>query len=1162
MENRCNTKIFFFLLGILFLFSFVSAEQSFNSIQYTSSSNYLQTNPHGITQNGTFFWIADYQDRAVYRYLINGTYSNSFFNTSAYGNNNPSGIAIYGDKLYVTDDIQSVIFRYWVNGTFNGNISLIADASGITTNGTRIWTVYEDEELALEQTMSGAYTGVIVNLSTLAQPVNLVMDSNYLYIVDLSSVHKVFEYSLNGNLSAQTGGSFYTNISGGMGQFPYGITMNDTFFWITDYIDDKIHQYRIYKNDSCGFINNISGNTYTLNNSIIDNSSGSYCFSLGNNQVFDCNGYWINMTNSGSYGAIRVDGGNTTIKNCKIYNAGYNSLLLNNDNEAYGYSTIFNNTIVSLDTGIYTYGRKINISKNNITSNGDGIYLTGACGEYLSQNVYILFNNIVSGNSTYDYGRGIYAECSYDVNVSNNYVNSYKWSAFYGDSISSTNLTNNYFRSLTNTTGSGIHYDGDSAYLKNNTGIGGYGGIVILSSGSGDVLINNYGNGTNYLGLTVQGSSDCNLTNNLGVSSNYSGVWLYGNSFVVSNLTGRSSSGYSSTHFAFGLWGSDSILDDVTGSATNGGVGFEVFNGVSNIFTDITSTTNGNYSLQILNAQDNIFRQCSLSGGTTYDIYFSNGGNTNNSFVDCDYNSSKESVLSSDELFRKWYYQLYAAYNNGTRINNANVTIYDRFGTLQFTDFTDSNGGITQQELPEYINNATKYFYSNYTVYLKYGDITHSYTFNLTDNLITYFIAPLAQTNVDIVSPTNYQSFNYQTNIPVSVTESSTNGLSMCWYSKNNGATNTTFTCGNNFTVSEAGEGTYNLIVWANDSFNNLGRDSVNYVISLTAPAVTISYPESGSGLSSSTIDLNVTAVDSSGIQNCSLWGNFSGTWTRDQTSTSITSGVTKKFSKTLSDGYYKFNFQCFDVGSLSSFAASNFTFSIDATPPTASINSISTTAGYQNISFSSTETDASNIVCKYSIFNNLGGVDGLNNNVTYACNSNPHIATTTTYGTYFLNTFVTDAGNNVKSTRLSFTTSAATGGVFTPSTPSGGGGGGGLDLNETLSAIGFCGDNICQDGTNGTIDRGEDFYSCSIDCSRIYSIFSFDTFNFETLVSNCFSSVAETQDRCFWKKTPGLLVLLVLIIAFFVFSIFFSIKPLSKGGTKRIIYNPRRRRR
>lgn len=166
-----------------------------------------------------------------------------------------------------------------------------------------------------------------------------------------------------------------------------------------------------------------------------------------------------------------------------------------------------------------------------------------------------------------------------------------------------------------------------------------------------------------------------------------------------------------------------------------------------------------------------------------------------------------------------------------------------------------------------------------------------------------------------------------------------------------------------------------------------------------------------------------------------------------------LQSSVTQTTTKNLSEGNYIFNTQCTDILANTAFALNNFTLIIDTTTPLISIDDISTTAGSQTITFDSIVNDTNLQSCWYSIFNSTGGIDGLNNNISFSCSSGDTAVTSATTtltppATYNLTVYTNDSAGNENSTTQSFTTSQIS--VSTPST----GGGGGEDttkLNWTI---------------------------------------------------------------------------------------------------------------
>ena len=144
----------------------------------------------------------------------------------------------------------------------------------------------------------------------------------------------------------------------------------------------------------------------------------------------------------------------------------------------------------------------------------------------------------------------------------------------------------------------------------------------------------------------------------------------------------------------------------------------------------------------------------------------------------------------------------------------------------------------------------------------------------------------------------------------------------------------------------------------------------------------------------------------------CELWGNWSG-WHKNYTWVSPQSGVKNSTKLNFTDGNYLWNIWCNDTSNNGGWALNNLTFTIDTVYPLPIINSITTTAGSQVISFSSNATDTNLKSCKFSIYNLAGGIDGANENVSIACNNNPHSATVSAYAGYILKVYATDHSGN-----------------------------------------------------------------------------------------------------------------------------------------------------
>jgi hypothetical protein len=73
-------------------------------------------------------------------------------------------------------------------------------------------------------------------------------------------------------------------------------------------------------------------------------------------------------------------------------------------------------------------------------------------------------------------------------------------------------------------------------------------------------------------------------------------------------------------------------------------------------------------------------------------------------------------------------------------------------------------------------------------------------------------------------------------------------GATDTWWYNRNGTGNVIFVP--NTTISHPSDGDYNLIVYANNSYGNIGSASVTYNIDTNAPIITITYPTNGSVIS------------------------------------------------------------------------------------------------------------------------------------------------------------------------------------------------------------------------------------------------------------------------------------------------------------------------
>ena len=211
------------------------------------------------------------------------------------------------------------------------------------------------------------------------------------------------------------------------------------------------------------------------------------------------------------------------------------------------------------------------------------------------------------------------------------------------------------------------------------------------------------------------------------------------------------------------------------------------------------------------------------------------------------------------------------------------------------------------------------------------------------------FIKNLADSAITLNTPVPGQNItgNYTFNASITDTNMTTN---VTWVlSLMNNGTNRTLSLNNalnnlNVTNNTAfiADGMYHIYIRATNSSlysNNVTKVSSNVTIDNTLPLVKLDSPANYSNDTDGTITFNFTVIETN-IANCSLFGDFNGTFSLNQTNgTEITNGTTFAFRPlTLANnvsGGYTWNVRCTDYVNNIVFNNTNFTVfvSIPGTP-------------------------------------------------------------------------------------------------------------------------------------------------------------------------------------------------------------------------------------
>lgn len=125
--------------------------------------------------------------------------------------------------------------------------------------------------------------------------------------------------------------------------------------------------------------------------------------------------------------------------------------------------------------------------------------------------------------------------------------------------------------------------------------------------------------------------------------------------------------------------------------------------------------------------------------------------------------------------------------------------------------------------------------------------------------------------NITVFSPTGVNDYANRTSTVFINHTTSDALLSMCWYSIN-GAANTTYTCGTNFSVTIT-QATNNLTLWANDTLSNIARKQNDW--SYRFMFINQSYIASTT--EGTSVNFNIT-IQTNGVDLTSAILNYSGT--------------------------------------------------------------------------------------------------------------------------------------------------------------------------------------------------------------------------------------------------------------------------------------------
>ncbi len=397
-----------------------------------------------------------------------------------------------------------------------------------------------------------------------------------------------------------------------------------------------------------------------------------------------------------------------------------------------------------------------------------------------------------------------------------------------------------------------------------------------------------------------------------------------------------------------------------------------------------------------------IYNLTNLSVGY-YNITFEYDGNSN-----CTANAKIRwvNVTLTDNIFPNVTINSPLNQSYTTNIINFNITALDEteIDTCKYS----LNNGVINYSMTNIGNNWNA---TNAT--MSQGSHTATFYCNDTSNnlnnteSIVFFIDSI-NPSITISYP---QNVTYSTNVTsLNYTYTEIN-KGYCWWSLNNGVTNSSsILMGNNFTNINSAESSNNLIFYCNDTLNNQNQTSITYWQDSIKPNILIAFPTNNTNSTNTGLDINYTRLDT----------NLASCWYSND-SMSSNSSLENCINLTTiiwSEGQHNATIWVNDsVGNLN---FSSVSFRIDSMPP----SFVNTTPQNQSITYGT--------ALNYDINASDSGI-GLDNyfvnDSRFSINNEGLLKNNTILGVaeYYINITINDTLNNLNSTIILINITKAT---------------------------------------------------------------------------------------------------------------------------------------
>ncbi|MBA2864342.1 NosD domain-containing protein [Methanococcus maripaludis] len=638
------------------------------------------------------------------------------------------------------------------------------------------------------------------------------------------------------------------------------------------------------------------------------------------NVVLDGQGYFIDGANAVGYGISASEVSNITIKNVNIRNFSggseiyfsevTNSFITNNSLESDG---------LSFGIQLESYSNNNTITGNTANSNYDGISLqsssnyntiTGNTANSNANHGILLvssLNNTITGNTAdLNDKYGIYLGSSSNNTLTNNTADSNNLNGIFLYSSLNNTLTNNTADS-NNDSGISLQSSSNNTITTNAVNLNNDSGIFLTSSSNYNTITNNTADSNNNSGIYLQSFSNYNtLTNNTADSNNQTGISLaYSSSNTITN------NGLNSNVAGSGIYlGSSSNNNTITGNNATSNVNGIYLKSSSNTITGNTADLNSDYGIYLTYSSNNtitnnIFNNSNnfyiASCGLNYWNTSKEQGGGNYWFTPMGTGWSETHSDLNNDGFCDEQYGLYAdnidylpksldtIAPEVTFNSPVNESIYNTSSILINVSAIDSSDVSSVTAEIENVKNVTLSLNGSYYTGNTGNLLDGIYNITVTskdENGNTNTTKPVIVT-IDTTAPKvtiNHadNDYNYTTNIlNVTINDLS---LDTVIAEINNGTTlkNITLNETNGFFVNSTyvfGQGAYSVRIYANDSFGLVNSsETVDFMVDLTKPEVSMETPLNGSIINITNPVLNFTITDNlceSVICNISVNGNI-----------------------------------------------------------------------------------------------------------------------------------------------------------------------------------------------------------------------------------------------------------------------------------------------